>query len=175
MTASRIDQRDIEPPAFTEVQRFTQIWMWVVIFFSDLFALGIGRLAAYDPKTSPTDRIVVICLVSFVAALPIVLMLVMKMQVDVRSDSIALKFSPFHITPRIFELSTIASAEAVTYRPMIDYGGWGLRKNRQGDYIYNVRGDRGVLLTFKDGKKLTIGSQRPDDLAREISQRLGHR
>jgi hypothetical protein len=35
---------------------------------------------------------------------------------------------------------------------------------------YNVSGNRGVQLEFSNGKRLLIGSQRPEDLAAAISR-----
>ena len=69
---------------------------------------------------------------------------------------------------RIMPVDAIASVEVVQYHPIRDYGGWGLRFGRDGERIYNARGDRGVRLRLRDGSRLLIGSQRPDDLALAI-------
>lgn len=60
-------------------------------------------------------------------------------------------------------LSDIARAEAITYRPLRDYGGWGIRGSRRRRAL-NARGDRGVLITRFDGSTLLVGSQRPREL-----------
>ena len=39
---------------------------------------------------------------------------------------------------------------------------------------YNVSGNRGVQPVFSNGKRLLIGSQRPDELAAAISQAKQH-
>jgi hypothetical protein len=59
-----------------------------------------------------------------------------------------------------------------TYRPIRDYGGWGIRYGRGGK-AYNVSGNRGVMLELSDGQKLLIGSQRPEELANAINLALG--
>jgi hypothetical protein len=59
--------------------------------------------------------------------------------------------------------SDIRMAEAVQYRPVRDYGGWGIR-GMGSRRALNTRGNRGVLLTRNDGSTLLIGSQRPRDL-----------
>lgn len=66
-------------------------------------------------------------------------------------------------------LSDIARAQAVVYRPIRDYGGWGIRgfANRR---AWNVRGDRGVLLVRSDGSTLLIGSQRPRELLSALAR-----
>ena len=69
-------------------------------------------------------------------------------------------------------LSTLKKYEVQTYRPIRDYGGWGIRYGRGGK-AYNVSGNRGVMLELSDGQKLLIGSQKPDDLANAISSAFG--
>lgn len=68
-------------------------------------------------------------------------------------------------------VSEILDAEALVYRPIRDYGGWGLRGSR-GNRAWNMRGDRGVLLTRSDGRKVLIGSQKPRELL-EALERAG--
>jgi hypothetical protein len=60
-------------------------------------------------------------------------------------------------------IADVRRAEAVEYRPISEYGGWGIRgfgKKR----ALNTRGNRGVLLTKTDGSTLLIGSQKPREL-----------
>jgi len=69
---------------------------------------------------------------------------------------------------RTIPLSEIRSAEPVTYRPLRDFGGWGLRFGRAG-MIYSTRGNRAVRLHMSSGKVVFVGSQRPEELAQAIS------
>jgi len=65
--------------------------------------------------------------------------------------------------------SDIRLAEAVKYRPIREYGGWGIR-GRSRRRVISTRGDLGVLLTRSDGTTLMIGSQRPRELLRALAQ-----
>jgi hypothetical protein len=65
--------------------------------------------------------------------------------------------------------SDIRLAEAVQYRPVRDYGGWGIRGTRSRRAL-NTRGDRGVLLTRANGSTLLIGSQKPRELLAALAQ-----
>jgi hypothetical protein len=67
--------------------------------------------------------------------------------------------------------SEIRKAEAVTYRPIRDYGGWGIRSGPEG-WAYNVRGNRGVRIEYQDGNKFLIGSQKAEELEQAIRARL---
>ena len=60
---------------------------------------------------------------------------------------------------------------ARVYRPIREYGGWGIRYGKNGK-AYNISGDRGVQLELQNSKPLLIGSQRADELAQTIQQHL---
>lgn len=70
-------------------------------------------------------------------------------------------------TLRKVSLQDISKTEVVTYRPVEDYGGYGIRLTKRGR-AYIAAGDRGVRITFVKGGKILIGSQRPEELERAI-------
>jgi hypothetical protein len=91
----------------------------------------------------------------------------LRMKTTVTPEGVAVSYG-FLGTTRV-ALSDIARAEAVVYRPLRDYGGWGIRgfgRRR----AWNVRGDRGVLLVRKDGSTFLIGSQRPRELLSALAR-----
>lgn len=61
----------------------------------------------------------------------------------------------------------IVSVEDVTYSPIAEYGGWGI-KGSPANLALNARGNRGVRLHLNNGKRLLIGSQRPAELAASL-------
>jgi hypothetical protein len=69
-------------------------------------------------------------------------------------------------------LAEIASAEAVRYNPLLEYGGWGIRFGRTG-VAYNMRGNEGVQLVLKNGRRVLLGSQRAAELAATIRSLSG--
>jgi hypothetical protein len=66
-------------------------------------------------------------------------------------------------------LAEIVHRETRTYRPILEYGGWGVRYSfvRKG-WAYTVSGNRGVQLQLANGKRILVGSQRAEELARAI-------
>jgi len=68
---------------------------------------------------------------------------------------------------RRVRLSDIRSAEVANYDPLRDYGGYGLRSNREGK-AYTTSGNVGVRLTLATGEKLLVGSQQADQLAKAL-------
>jgi hypothetical protein len=96
-----------------------------------------------------------------------------RLVTEVREDSVYLNFAPFPFTSQLISFSKITSATARQYSAIGEYGGWGIRYNLFGNgRAYNVRGNQGVQLVFKDGRKLLIGSQRSEELAGLIQSKL---
>ena len=94
-----------------------------------------------------------------------------ELRTEVRDDGLHAHLFP--LTRRHhFPFAEIASCEARTYRPIREYGGWGVRWGRSGK-AYNVYGNRGIQLQLADGQRLLIGSQEPETLAAIINARRG--
>lgn len=68
---------------------------------------------------------------------------------------------------RRIPLGEIKSAKTITYDPVRDYGGYGIRTTRRGT-AYIAGGNRGVRLELAKGGTLLIGSERPEELASAI-------
>jgi len=71
---------------------------------------------------------------------------------------------------RLLKLKTsdVASAELQDFQPLKDFGGYGVRFNKEMK-AYFLKGDRGVKITTRAGKKYLIGSDHPERLATVIS------
>ncbi|MGH9369155.1 MAG: hypothetical protein ACRD3M_15950 [Thermoanaerobaculia bacterium] len=91
----------------------------------------------------------------------------LRMQTTVSLDALTVRYGLLGTT-RV-ALSEIARAEAVVYRPVRDYGGWG-RRGLGRRRAVNARGNRGVLLTRRDGSTLMVGSQEPRRLLAALAQ-----
>jgi hypothetical protein len=63
----------------------------------------------------------------------------------------------------------IQTYEAKTYRPLREYGGWGIRYGAAGK-AYNVSGNLGVQLSLLSGRKIMLGSQKPEELVLAIDR-----
>jgi hypothetical protein len=160
---------------FFETQRFRKAWLFFIVLPGSLFLIGIFGYAMYrqlvsgipfggDPMPDALLWIIgpfTICL----GAGFIFIFSLFCMTTTVGNDGLLVRYAPFF--NRKFEYGNIESCEARTYRPMKEYGGWGIRGGRK-NRAYTVKGNRGVQLQFNDGRRLLIGSQRADDLAAAI-------
>jgi|ETNmetMinimDraft_26_1059896.scaffolds.fasta_scaffold19230_3 hypothetical protein len=80
-----------------------------------------------------------------------------KLQTEVKTDALYIKLFPLHINWQVFNYKDIKLYNTITYRPIRDYGGWGIRYGRKGK-AYNAYGNRGVLFILKkeNGKEKKI-------------------
>jgi hypothetical protein len=106
------------------------------------------------------------------ALLMFVIVFLLHMTTEVTPTDVRVWFGWAPTYRRIVPISTIRSIEVVTYRPIVDYGFWGIRAGRDGERALIARGNRGVRLELTDGTKLLIGSQRPDALASTVDRTL---
>lgn len=96
------------------------------------------------------------------------LFVLLKLHTEVRPDGIYVRFFPFHIHFKRFASEDLSECYARQYKPILEYGGWGIRYSIRNGRAYNVSGNKGVQLVFDTGKKLLIGSQNPEQLEAAI-------
>lgn len=162
-------------PIFREVQKFRQVWLWalVIAITGMQWAAAVEQLLFRRPfGDNPMQDIpLIIYLVIFGVGLP-ALFFFSQLITEVRDDGIYIRFSPFHRTFRRIAFSEIKQCEVLNYRPIRDYGGWGIRVSCKGK-AYNVSGDSGVQIELLNGDRLLIGSQRADEFWYAIQAKLG--
>lgn len=163
-------------PLFREVQRFRQGWVWgiltgtvaLVVFLWYMLYQQLARGIPQGDNPAPDALLVALAVGMTLLALGLVtLFWRARLVVEVHPGSLHVRFWP--LGNRRFPLADIEHAEAVTYRPLRDYGGWGLRYGPK-SRAYNVSGDRGVQLSLAGDEKLLIGSQRSEALAAAVAQ-----
>ncbi|MCA9669053.1 MAG: hypothetical protein KC503_25835 [Myxococcales bacterium] len=156
-----VTPRKEDVPFFLEVQKFRQGWIWALLIFVALSQVGVvaalgGKLVAVSVGSS------------IIAIGMLVWFYWMKLVVEVDASGIIIRFRGLFTNRRI-TFDQIAAFGARTYRPILEYGGWGIR-GFSSNRAYNVSGNRGVQLVLDNGDRVLIGSQRADDLARAISE-----
>ena len=147
-----------------------QIWILILVAFIALLSWYsfLLQIVIGEPfGTNPAPDILVIALLVIFGILFPVWFFVMRLEVQVTRTDLRFRMFPLHLQWREFPLATIVKAEAVTYRPIWEYGGWGIRIGRKG-WAYNVSGNRGVQVTLEGGRSFLLGSLQPEKLATAI-------
>ena len=97
---------------------------------------------------------------------------VLRMTTEVTPTDVRVWFGWVPIYRRVVLLGDIRRIEPAAFRPIADYGFWGVRSGRDGERALIARGNRGVRLELADGSLLVIGSQRPEELAQALQSSL---
>lgn len=64
-------------------------------------------------------------------------------------------------------LHEIDAMEPVTYSPIREFGGWGMRGGKQ-KRAWTARGNQALVLTLKDGRRVYLGSDDPAKLESRV-------
>lgn len=142
----------------TVVREVQRIWhnpwllpLWVIL----VAALVVAWLTAAN---GPEERGVLIATLALVGVL-----LTVQLRTSFDGRQVLLFYWP--IWRRTIAREDIVAAKEVTYRPIGDYLGWGIRsgvtRRFRGVFAYTVTGRHGILLTLQDGKQVLLGTRKP--------------
>ena len=153
-------------PTYQEHQRFA---LWVYALTIGIVCIGLGALL-FAPHAGGSVPPVV---VTIAAGLFVFLFDVLALRTTVDRDGIYVRLGwPIPIFWKRFRIEDIRETRVITYRPILDASGWGLRFGRfenKFTIYWNARGNRGVLIDT-DKRRYVIGSQNPDDLHAAIER-----
>lgn len=143
-----------QDPMFREVQRFRQPWIWALL-------AGVTLLTLVSGPISWGGLVVVVAVAALLYSL--------QLRTEVRADGIYLKMWPVHRSFRRISWSEIERYESKEYRPLREFGGWGIRWG-PGRVAYNVSGRQGVRIERTDGRSVLVGSQHPEEFVTAIDE-----
>lgn len=143
---------------FKETQRFNQWWIWVP--YSIIFILVL--ILPLTKSNTLTSFEIEVFFGPVVMLLVAVLLYVSKLQTIVNGEGVKVRFFPFFAKWKVFKWDEITTTEVRKYKPIMEYGGWGLRgmfNNR----AYTISGNMGLQLNFEN-RKVLIGSTQVEKL-----------
>ncbi|MFS0749948.1 DUF6141 family protein [Oceanobacillus sp. 1P07AA] len=151
---------------YREVQRQRQFWVWAIVLLCTaimwygfiqqiIFGVPFGNNPA-------SDGTMIVIWVIFGVIFPVVMLGFSKLTTEVRHDGIYIRLSPFHIRYKQFLFKDIYDYKSITYSPIKQFGGIGIRINMKGETAYNMYGKKGIELKFKY-ETVVIGTQKPDE------------
>ncbi len=138
---------------FYEKQRFTQWWIYAV-----LGAIVLGTaLADYSEYGAfrwqqPGMWLAVALLALF---------WLFRLETRITPAGIQYRFFPLHLQWKTILREKLRYAWVRQYKPLLEYGGWGIRFGVNGK-AYNTRGNMGIQLELQNGNKILIGTQQPE-------------
>ena len=159
---------DQEKRMFKEEQRATQAWIYVLVY---LIAIGIwGSFVAsimgwVNLEPGPAAILLLVFGIGFPALLQIA-----RLTVEVHPDHLFINWHPLR-TLRLY-YRDIVEVRSVSFRPIRDWGGWGVRWVPGKGVAYTMSGSRGVEMKLKSGKVVVVGSQKAEQLEQVIAAQV---
>lgn len=153
----------MEKVLFKEEKQFRQLWLWILLIAS--YWLPLTLLIRPLVKTwvsGSKDFLLLVFISAFILVFALVCSWLFKSTrfvVEVRIDGIWYKFPPLLYKWKCIQKNEIEKYEVRTYRPVSEYGGWGIKGGSK-NKAYNVSGNIGLQLYLKNGKKILFGTQK---------------
>ncbi|MDX1463951.1 MAG: hypothetical protein R3359_12910 [Marinirhabdus sp.] len=155
---------------FNEIQRFDQWWFrLVMLMILATMAISIWTVLQENLNTTETFIALILGLISL--GVIVLISFYLKLETRINEQGVHYGFWPFQRQLKHIPWNDIKKIYVRQYNALTEYGGWGYRLtfSKHGK-AYNVKGNKGIQIVFKDGKKTLIGTQKPEE-ARSIIQR----
>ena len=146
---------------FKETQQFRQ-WWWIVLALGSTVPTMLFSIYALYQKTVNGIQVgdAMLIILPFFMGIMIWVFFSLKLEVWIDQDGIHYRFYPLISKNKIISKEEIQRYEIRKYSPLLDYGGWGIKKRFKWGRAYNVSGNIGLQLYLKTGRKVLFGTQR---------------
>jgi hypothetical protein len=98
-----------------------------------------------------------------------------SLRTRVFSDAVEMTWGPAEVIRKRIPVEKIRAVQTVTYSPLREFGGWGIRAGGGKKKAWNIRGNRAILLTLEDGTRFYLGSDRPERAVQWIQAAMAKR
>ena len=152
---------------YSEVQKFKQWWLWLILFgINSMFVYGVIQQVILGNKFGDKPMSNTGLLIFFAFSLVLSIFFVfLRLESVISPDGIFVRFYPVILKYRFYSWGTVDKAYVRQYKPILEFGGWGLRRSFRGKgKAFNVSGNVGLQLEFVNGDRLLIGTQNPDQI-----------
>lgn len=155
---------------FKEEQKFNQLFVIVGL----TMAIIITSIAAFQgwQEISEKNFIAKLGRISGVIIVLLVGVLFIFLKFKTRVDEIGIhyQFSPFQFSFKTIPWSSISKCYIRKYEAISEYGGWGMKYSffKKRGKCYTSKGNIGLQLELKNGKKILFGTQLKDALQKTL-------
>ena len=148
-------------PRHTEFEPMA-LWARALTWFA--VAAGIWGLTVSPPSEGPLGS----ALIAGVLSLGILVEFVFGgVKVELFSDKMRVSLGRLGWIRKVVPFDTIVRVEPVTYQPLREFGGWGVRGFGK-KQAWTASGNRALVLHRTDGSQLYVGHPHPERLAERV-------
>lgn len=143
---------------------FTPLAPWARILTWGAVAAGLYAVLTNPPDAGPVASVVA----ASILALGVLVEAVFGgLQVQVFDDHLRVSLGRVGWIRKTIAYDTIERLEPVTYRPIREFGGWGVRGFGE-KQAWTAQGNRALVLHRSDGSRIYVGAEHPERLAERI-------
>lgn len=145
----------------------------IAYFVFALFSQFVLKEPYGDKPMSDNGLLLTVTLVMVVLIASGYLLFGSKLIVQVTNQAVSFTFWPYFRKPKSYSKIDIDRFEIRKYKPIIEYGGWGVKRGKKSiGKAFNVSGNIGLQLYLKNGRKVLIGTQRDSALLRAMKKMM---
>lgn len=177
---------------FYERQYFNRrLAVLIIVIINALFIygcivqIGMGKPWGDNPMSNTTLIIITASTMLLSASFFFI-----RLDTIINEEGIYIRGFPFFLKHSFFSWDIISKAYIRIYNPILEYGGWGIRRRRRprfnffkikrinirklrnSNIAYNMSGNIGLQLELIDGKRVLIGTCMPDEME-DVIRKLG--
>jgi len=155
----------LEELRFSESQKFRSWWMILIyVLLLGSFALvvygDIRQIFLEKPFGNKPAPDIVLIIMTLAIVLVFILLYRAELETIITKDGVSYRWNPFRKKFTLISWSSVDQVEIINY----GFIGYGWRLTSFG-VVYNVAGKEGLHLILKSGRKITLGTQKPRELA----------
>ncbi|MCM8568098.1 hypothetical protein NE848_01840 [Gramella jeungdoensis] len=149
---------------FEEEQAFRQWWL-LLILSTTLIGTGIAFFRDLSEFPVTNWKYLSFIPLFFIAGM----FWITRLHTRIDKAGISTKFEPYGIFKRSYKWNDISKVYVRKYKPLMEYGGWGIRGFNKAK-AYNVSGNMGIQIITKDGERFLIGTKKPSEAEKVIKR-----
>lgn len=155
--------------SFLETQRFDHPLLLAGFLLLGLYLLK-GVLNVFYRSDASQSEIVEQLIGFSIYVLVIVFFMLLKLKTKIDSEGVSIQFYPFHSKFVTYKWEDIEYIDVRNYRPLRDFGGWGVRYGKNKSKAFSTRGNVAIYMSFKTGGPRLIGTQKEVELNEFFTQ-----
>ena len=155
---------------FIEEQKFNQPFVligvsvvFIIVSITTFQNWEVINQESLGSKIGSLSGIIIILLVAL-------LFIFLKLKTRINEMGIHYQFYPFQLKHKTIPWNLISKCALRKYEAISEYGGWGMKFSffKKRGKCYTTKGDIGLQLELKNGKKILIGTQLKEELQRTL-------
>lgn len=163
---------ELSSKVYHEKQKINKLFTILIVFFAGILPVG-SYISTFYFVFSNFDRPFYFketlpfylsgFFIFILSAFIIYIFLNLKLELIISQEGLFFRLFPFHRKYRFIAYTDIRSYSVRRFRPILEYGGWGIRYSiKRNGIAYTLTGSCGLQLELNSFKRMMIGIKSPD-------------